>query len=156
MTKPKFNVSPGCMFGIVILITFVAWGSAMFVGAYREYKAAIYAEPATKATRQFLMFVGSGNLTSAKAMSSDAITLEALTAANEQIEAWGGLSGDLSQAMGWKVQDMDAIEIDLPVEFVKTKKTLSTQWKMDGAAPRLQTFEFKEPPSELSSPTTKP
>ncbi len=142
----KSKLSPGCMLGIVILIIVVAWGSAMFVGAYREYKAAIYAEPATKATRQFLMFVGSGNLVSAKAMTSDAITLETLTATNEQIDEWGGLKGDLTEVMGWRVEDMDVIEIELPVEFAKVNRVLATRWKMAGNAPQLQSYEFKDPP----------
>jgi hypothetical protein len=135
----------------VIGVVVVAWGSAMFIGAYRTYTSALFAEPAAKSTRQFLMLVGSGNLTSAQAMTTDAITLDQLTSTNEQIEAWGGLKGDIGDKLGWSVEDMEKINISLEVAFVKTTRVLWCDWVMVDGSPRLTRYEFKDPPTTGSS-----
>lgn len=152
--KRSLRVPPIALVGLVLGVVQIAWGSAMFVGAYRTYQSAIYAEPAAKASRQFLMFVGSGNLTSAKAMSTDAITLEQLTDSVEQIESWGGLKGDLPERTGWSVKDMDTIRISLPVEFSSANRILQTEWRMIDGAPRLIAYHFEDPAA--TQPATQP
>ncbi len=151
MGKFGLQIPRGCLFFIVIGVVVVAWGSAMFIGAYRTYTSALFAEPAAKSTRQFLMLVGSGNLTSAQAMTTDAITLDQLTDTNEQIEAWGGIKGDIGDKLGWSVEDMEKISISMEVEFVKTTRVLWCDWVMADGSPRLARYEFKDPPTTRPS-----
>ncbi len=141
------KIPRGCLFFIVIGIIVVAWGSAMFIGAYRTYQSALFAEPAAHATKKFLMLVGSGDLTSAKAMSTDAVTLEKLTTSFEQIESWGGLKGDIGDRLGWSVKDMETISISLEIDFAQSTQTLWCEWLMIDNAPRLTHYEFKAPPA---------
>lgn len=147
MSKFGSRIPRGCLVFVVIGVIIVAWGSAMFIGAYRTYTSALFAEPAAKSTRQFLMLVGSGNLPSAQAMTTDAITLEQLTDTNEQIQAWGGIKGDIGDKLGWSVEDMEKVSISLEVDFVKTTRVLWCDWVKVDDTFRLTRYEFKDPPT---------
>ena len=140
------------VFGIALGAINLLWSIAFMFFVIAEYRAFKIADPVIKGTRQFIMLVGSGNITSARAMCDESIDESRLTDATEQFQKWGALT-EVKDYAG-KVHSKSDVEVQDELVFEKFDKIIITHWSVAGNAPQLMNFEFHEAPS--TQPATQP
>lgn len=122
----------------------------MLVGAYFQGQALMRAAPALDASKKFIMLVGSGNVTAAKGMCTDAIDVDRLTATAEQFEQLGGFTGDIN-ASGGRPKGGN-VQVDYELPFAKSNQLFVTEWTVIDKQPRLVDYSM----SVIPDPATQP
>ncbi|MGC4030913.1 MAG: DUF4190 domain-containing protein [Tepidisphaeraceae bacterium] len=126
---------------------------AMLLGALLEYRAMTnYGIPADKATRDFIRFVGSGNVNAARQLCTDAIDDDKLTNTVIEINDLGSFVGEIRDGGGRPVGDNYEVNYLLP--FAKGERRMVCEWKFIDGKPMLAKYELTVPPS--TQPATNP
>ena len=96
------------------------------------------------------MLIGSGDVNAAKALCTDAIDTDKLTASAEQIQQWGVIE-KIDVMFGGEYHSQQDIEVNAELKFDKITKYLVAHWAMIDGSPRLTAYEFRDPPTTQST-----
>ncbi len=147
----------GILLGLLGVLSgaLTALGAPLVIFAIKQFEAMQMAEPSVKATSQWIMFIGSGNITSAKALSGDRMDEGKLTDEFEKIQSWGVIQS-VDARYGGDARDIAKIEIQAKIVFDKVTKILVAHWDATGRAPVLTDYEFRDDPkAPPATQTTK-
>lgn len=149
------GVGRGGAFTGVILGIFSLFIWAMLAGAIIEGRARQRAVPAVNATKKFIMLVGSGNVTGAKAMTTDAIDPDALTDTVVQFNQWGTFKGEIAAYAGRPLPDVNGVQVEYRLPFEKTVQIFSGDWVFIDGQPRLTAYRLYTEATDTTKPTTQ-
>ncbi len=136
-----------------ILIVAVVLGGGAILGAYLHYRQMRTALPAIDATGQFIMLVGSGNISAAKGMTTDAIDLDRLTGTAEQIQSFGPIQ-DVNKYFGGEVHDDDDVEVHALMNFGTGDRVFVARWSLVEGKWLLRDYLINDAPT--TQPATQP
>jgi hypothetical protein len=136
----------------ILVVGFILGGGAI-LGAYMHYRQMRTALPAIDATGQFIMLVGSGNISAAKGMTTDAIDIDRLTDTVEQIAAFGPIQ-DVNKYYGGEVHDDDDVEVQAMMNFGTGSRLFTAQWTRVGEQWLLRDYAITDAPA--TQPATQP
>ena len=143
----------GAFTGVVVgIFSLFIW--AMLAGAIIEGRARQHAVPAVNATKKFIMLVGSGNVSGAKALTTDAIDTDALTETVVQFNQWGTFKGEISAYAGKPLPDINGVQVEYRLPFEKTIQIFSGDWVFIDGQPRLTAYRLYTEATDTTKPTT--
>lgn len=137
----------GILLGLIGVLTGAATAlvSPLVIFSVKHFQSMQIAQPCIESTKQWFMFVGSGNIVSAKALSGGKMDEGKLTDEFERIQSWGTIKS-VDANYGGDARDMASIEIQAKIEFDKVTKILITKWDATGRSPVLNSYEFRDDP----------
>lgn len=139
------GVNPARVGLVLGIVNLVIWAS-MLAGAYGTYRAFLASKVVFEPTKKFIMLVGSGNVAGAKALCTDAVDVDTLTASAEQIQGWGAIE-HIDVSYGGEYHGPTDIEVVSELKFEKTTKYFVGHWTNADGSPRLTSYVFRDPPT---------
>lgn len=135
----------GILLGLIGVLSGAATAlvSPLVIFSIKHYEAMRYAQPCIEATKQWFMYVGSGNMVSANALAAGRLDESKLTETFEQIEAMGAI-GKIEENFGGSAADRSNVEVKIKIDFERGSKLLTTHWDATGRSPVLKDYVFED------------
>lgn len=145
---------PQALLGLALGLINLLWWSAILFGALQTGRAMKKSEPIIKATGQFVLLVGKGDLDKARAFCGPDITDDQLETLEEQLGSTGQMQQPNPYHGGQVHLGGGDIEIWCELTFDTGKRVLITHWNPRQEPAKL--FKFQLMDAAATQPATLP